>query len=202
VTDDLFTSAGDAIAAGRAPLAVRMRPASLDEVVGQDHLLAAGSPLRRLVDGTGDSTPVSLLLWGPPGTGKTTLAYLVAKATERSFVELSAVNAGVKDVRAIIDDARRRLGGGGRETVLFVDEVHRFSKTQQDALLPAVENRWVTLIAATTENPHFAIVGPLLSRSVLLTLRPLEDPDVRALLERPRRGADRGAGHAGTPRRR
>jgi putative ATPase len=111
VTDDLFTSAGDEIAAGRAPLAVRMRPASLDEVVGQDHLLAAGSPLRRLVDGTGDSTPVSLLLWGPPGTGKTTLAYLVAKATERSFVELSAVNAGVKDVRAIIDDASVAAGG-------------------------------------------------------------------------------------------
>ena len=127
---------------------------------------------------------MSLLLWGPPGTGKTTLAYLVARATEREFVELSAVNAGVKDLRPVIDDARRRLGGGGRETVLFVDEVHRFSKTQQDALLPAVENRWVTLVAATTENPHFSIIGPLLSRSVLLTLRPLEEDAVRALLDR------------------
>jgi putative ATPase len=189
VADDLFTAAGDEIAAGRAPLAVRMRPATLDEVVGQDHLLAAGSPLRRLVDEaagqrSGGAGPVSLLLWGPPGTGKTTLAYLVAKATERAFVELSAVNAGVKEVRLVIDDARRRLGAGGRETVLFVDEVHRFSKTQQDALLPAVENRWVTLVAATTENPHFAIIGPLLSRSLLLTLRPLDDQAVRTLLER------------------
>ncbi|HTY72795.1 MAG TPA: replication-associated recombination protein A [Actinomycetes bacterium] len=184
MTDDLFTSAGDEVAAGRAPLAVRMRPASLDEVVGQDHLLAPGSPLRRLVEGSEGAAPVSLLLWGPPGTGKTTLAYLVARATRREFVELSAVSAGVKDVRAVIDDARRRLGAGGRETVLFVDEVHRFSKTQQDALLPAVENRWVTLVAATTENPHFAIVGPLLSRSVLLTLRPLGESDVRALLDR------------------
>lgn len=184
MTDDLFTSAGDEIAAGRAPLAVRMRPASLDEVVGQDHLLGPGSPLRRLVDASTTAPPVSLLLWGPPGTGKTTLAYLVARATEREFVELSAVNAGVKDLRLVIDEARRRLGGGGRETVLFVDEVHRFSKTQQDGLLPAVENRWITLVAATTENPHFSIIGPLLSRSVLLTLRPLEEDAVRALLER------------------
>jgi putative ATPase len=189
VAEDLFTSAGDEIAAGRAPLAARMRPVTLDEVVGQDHLLTAGSPLRRLVDEaagqtSGGAGPVSLILWGPPGTGKTTLAFLVAHATERTFVQLSAVNAGVKEVRVVIDDARRRLGAGGRETVLFVDEVHRFSKTQQDALLPAVENRWVTLVAATTENPHFAIIGPLLSRSLLLTLRPLDDVAVRVLLDR------------------
>jgi len=182
VSEDLFTAAGDAAAAAGAPLAVRMRPASLDEVVGQSHLLAVGSPLRRLVEG-GDA-PASLLLVGPPGTGKTTLAYLVAQATGRAFVELSAVNAGVKDVRAAVDDARRALGAQGRETVLFVDEVHRFSKTQQDALLPAVENRWVTLVAATTENPGFSVVGPLLSRTLVLSLRPLDPDAVAALLDR------------------
>jgi putative ATPase len=182
VADDLFTQAGDRVAASTAPLAVRMRPRTVDEVVGQDHLLASGAPLRRLVEG-GDA-PASVILWGPPGTGKTTLAYLVAQATDRRFVELSAVTAGVKDLRAVIDQARRDLGVGGRETVLFVDEVHRFSKTQQDALLPAVENRWVTLVAATTENPHFAVIAPLLSRSLLLTLRPLDEEAVGVLLER------------------
>ena len=141
------------------PLAVRMRPRTLDEVVGQDHLLVQGSPLRRLVSGDGGvAGPASVLLWGPPGTGKTTLAYLVSSATGRAFTELSAVNAGVKEVRAVVEAARRDSAMSGRETVLFIDEVHRFSKTQQDALLPAVENRWVTLIAATTENPHFSIV--------------------------------------------
>ena len=159
-----------------------MRPQSLDELVGQRHLLAEGSPLRRLVDG--DDRAVSLILYGPPGTGKTTIAHLVSRATGRRFAELSAVTAGVKDVRAVIEDARRRLGMGEAETVLFVDEVHRFSKTQQDALLPAVENGWVVLIAATTENPHFAIVSPLLSRSLLMTLRPLDDEDVADLVRR------------------
>ncbi len=187
MAEDLFTAAGDERAAANAPLAVRMRPRTINEVVGQDHLLTPGAPLRRLVDGAaagGGTAPASVLLWGPPGTGKTTLAYLVASATDRAFVELSAVTAGVKDVRAVIDGARQALGGGGRETVLFVDEVHRFSKTQQDALLPAVENRWITLIAATTENPHFSVIAPLLSRSVLLTLRPLDSEGVRLLLER------------------
>ena len=159
-----------------------MRPRSLDELVGQQHLLAAGSPLRRLVEG--DDRAVSLILFGPPGTGKTTIAHLVSRATGRQFAELSAVTAGVKDVRAVVDQARRRLGMGESETVLFVDEVHRFSKTQQDALLPAVENGWVVLIAATTENPHFAIVSPLLSRSLLVTLQPLADDDVATLVRR------------------
>lgn len=170
-----------------APLAVRMRPRTLAEVSGQEHLLGPGAPLRRLVDPgaeQGRAAPSSVVLWGPPGTGKTTLAYLIAASSGRRFVELSAVTAGVKDVRQVIEDARRRLAGGGEETVLFIDEVHRFSKSQQDALLPSVENRWVTLVAATTENPSFSVNSPLLSRSLLLTLRPLSTDDVAALVER------------------
>ena len=166
-----------------APLAVRMRPRGVDDLVGQEHLLAPGTPLRRLLDGD-PSASVSVILWGPPGTGKTTLAHLVSRATGARFVELSAVTAGVKDVREVIEGARAALGMHGRRTVLFVDEVHRFSKTQQDALLPAVENGWVTLIAATTENPSFSVVTPLLSRSLLLTLEPLTPQDVKRLLER------------------
>ncbi|WP_133800966.1 replication-associated recombination protein A [Kribbella caucasensis] len=166
-----------------APLAVRMRPRSLDELVGQQHLLAPGSPLRRLVEG---DQPMSLLLWGPPGTGKTTIAAVVSHQTNRKFVELSAVTAGVKDVRQVIDAARRELSrpGGAVETVLFIDEVHRFTKAQQDALLPGVENRWVTLVAATTENPFFSVISPLLSRSLLLTLESLTDDDIAVLLDR------------------
>jgi putative ATPase len=188
---DLFEAAGtDDVGVPRtregAPLAVRMRPSVPAEVLGQDHLLEPGSPLRRLIDPPvpGALPPSSVILWGPPGTGKTTLAYLVAHVSGRRFVELSAVTAGVKDVRAVIEDARRRLAGSGGETVLFIDEVHRFSKTQQDALLPAVENRWVTLMAATTENPSFSVISPLLSRSIMLTLRPLETEDLDALLTR------------------
>jgi len=171
-----------------APLAVRMRPRSLAEVAGQDHLLEPGSPLRRLVEpadaAAARSAPASVVLWGPPGTGKTTLAYLIAATSGRRFVEMSAVTAGVKDVREVIEDARRRLATGGPETVLFVDEVHRFTKAQQDALLPSVENRWVTLVAATTENPSFSVNSPLLSRSLLLTLRPLSPDDVRTVVRR------------------
>ena len=178
----LFDEAAGPERAG-APLAVRMRPRSVDDLVGQRHLIRAGSPLRRLLEGDAEAA-VSLILWGPPGTGKTTLAHLVSRTTGARFVELSAVTAGVKDVRAVIDSARGALGMQDRGTVLFVDEVHRFSKTQQDALLPAVENGWVTLIAATTENPSFSIVSPLLSRSVVLTLAPLDDEDLAALLER------------------
>lgn len=164
-----------------APLAVRMRPRTLDELVGQEQLRAPGSPLRRLVEG---DQPMSLLLWGPPGTGKTTIAAILSQQTDRRFVEVSAVSAGVKEVRAAIDAARAELVAGGRETVLFVDEVHRFSKAQQDALLPGVENRWVTLVAATTENPFFSVISPLLSRSLLLRLEPLTDDDVHAVLAR------------------
>lgn len=181
---------GSGVAAPRAdaPLAVRMRPATLEEVLGQGHLLGAGSPLRRLVEPADDAArraaPSSVVLWGPPGTGKTTLAYLVARTSGRRFVELSAVTAGVKEVRAVVEEARRALVANGTETVLFVDEVHRFSKTQQDALLPSVENRWVTLVAATTENPSFSVNAPLLSRSLLLTLEPLADDDVAGLVRR------------------
>ena len=202
---DLFESAGTDEAGiptdSHAPLAVRMRPRTLDELQGQAHLLTPGSPLRRLVEpaeaalhsqpGTRASATSrhpgaalsSVILWGPPGTGKTTLAYLVARGSGRRFVELSAVTAGVKDVRAVVTAARRRLAAG-EETVLFIDEVHRFSRSQQDALLPSVENRWVTLIAATTENPSFSVVSPLLSRSLLLTLHPLGADDIGCLVDR------------------
>jgi putative ATPase len=163
-----------------APLAVRMRPRTLDEVVGQGHLLAPGAPLRRLVEG---GAAASVVLHGPPGTGKTTLAQLLAGVGHRHFVALSALSSGVKELRAVIDDARRRRDRG-QQTVLFVDEVHRFSKTQQDALLGAVEDRLVLLVAATTENPSFSVVSPLLSRSLVLALRPLTDDDVRTLLRR------------------
>jgi putative ATPase len=179
--ESLFDEAEQRAAGAAAPLAVRMRPRTLDEVIGQQHLTGDGTPFRKLID---NDAPMSLLLWGPPGTGKTTLAYVVSQVTRRRFVELSATSAGVKDVRAAVDAARRTLGLSGTQTVLFIDEVHRFSKTQQDALLPSVENRWVTLVAATTENPSFSVVSPLLSRSLLLTLRPLEERHVRALVHR------------------
>jgi putative ATPase len=192
--EDLFTLSGDAPAPRtlsegnrdhRAPLAVRMRPRSLEEVVGQHKVLDPGSPLRRLVAADDARTaPASVILWGPPGTGKTTLAYVVATSGDREFVEVSAVLAGVKELREVIDRARSRLRTTGRETVLFVDEVHRFSKSQQDALLPSVENRWVTLIAATTENPFFSVISPLLSRSIVLTLESLATEDLEELVER------------------
>ncbi|HKS46824.1 MAG TPA: replication-associated recombination protein A [Amycolatopsis sp.] len=178
--DDVPEPGGPTVAPG-SPLAVRMRPRSLHEVVGQQHLLADGAPLRRLVEG---AAPASVLLYGPPGTGKTTLANLVSTATGRRFVALSALSAGVKEVRAVIQQAQRRLQYQAENTVLFIDEVHRFSKTQQDALLGAVEDRTVLLVAATTENPSFSVVSPLLSRSLVLQLRPLTDEDVRELIRR------------------
>ncbi|MCV7122216.1 replication-associated recombination protein A [Mycobacterium lacus] len=186
VSDGLFDLPGapktgpDLGVSAAAPLAVRMRPASLDEVVGQDHLLAPGSPLRRLVEGSGVA---SVILYGPPGSGKTTLAALISRATGRRFEALSALSAGVKEVRAVIDIARQALLAR-EQTVLFIDEVHRFSKTQQDALLSAVENRVVLLVAATTENPSFSVVAPLLSRSLILQLRPLTADDVRTVVQR------------------
>lgn len=187
VSDGLFdvpgvpmTSGHDLGASAGAPLAVRMRPASLDEVVGQDHLLAPGSPLRRLVEGSGVA---SVILYGPPGSGKTTLAALISQATGRRFEALSALSAGVKEVRAVIENSRKALLHD-EQTVLFIDEVHRFSKTQQDALLSAVEHRVVLLVAATTENPSFSVVAPLLSRSLILQLRPLTAEDTRAVVQR------------------
>ncbi len=187
VSDGLFDLPGaprttdhDVGVSAGAPLAVRMRPASLDEVVGQAHLLAPGSPLRRLVEGSGVA---SVILYGPPGSGKTTLAALISQATGRRFEALSALSAGVKEVRAVIDQARSALLRG-EQTVLFIDEVHRFSKTQQDALLSAVENRVVLLVAATTENPSFSVVAPLLSRSLILQLRPLTSDDIRTVVQR------------------
>lgn len=187
MSDGLFDVPGEerAPAAGpvgaSSPLAVRMRPATLDEVVGQDHLLQPGSPLRRMVEGSGAA---SVILYGPPGTGKTTLASLISQATGRRFEALSALSAGVKEVRAVIEKARVAILHHGEQTVLFIDEVHRFSKTQQDALLSAVENRVVLLVAATTENPSFSVVAPLLSRSLILQLQPLSADGIGTVVRR------------------
>ena len=173
------------LAQGSVPLAVRMRPTSLDEVAGQQHLLGRGSPLVQLATGTRENPGgVSVILWGPPGTGKTTLAQAIARQSGREFVELSAVTAGVKDVREVMEKALTHRDLYGSTTVLFLDEIHRFSKAQQDALLPGVENGWVILIAATTENPSFSVISPLLSRSLLLTLKPLTDHDLGMLVDR------------------
>ncbi|MFD1713621.1 replication-associated recombination protein A [Amnibacterium flavum] len=162
-----------------------MRPRSLDEVAGQRHLLRPGSPLVALAgDVTGESGAVSVILWGPPGTGKTTLAQAIAHSSGRRFVELSAVTAGVKDVRQVMEEARSQRDLYGVSTVLFLDEIHRFTKAQQDALLPGVENGWVILVAATTENPSFSVISPLLSRSLLLTLQVLSDDDLGLLVDR------------------
>ncbi len=171
---------------GQTPLAVRMRPVSLDEVAGQGHLLRPGSPLVTLAttDSSAAGSAVSVILWGPPGTGKTTLAQAIARSSGRRFVELSAITAGVKDVREVMQEALTQRDLYGQSTILFLDEIHRFTKAQQDALLPGVENGWVVLIAATTENPSFSVISPLLSRSLLLTLRPLGDDDLGALVDR------------------
>lgn len=168
----------------QAPLAVRMRPRSLDEVVGQRHLLRPGSPLRQLASADASQGAVSVILWGPPGTGKTTIAQALAQSSGRKFIELSAVTSGIKDVRAVMDNAVKDRDLYGVSTVLFLDEIHRFSKSQQDALLPGVENGWVTLVAATTENPSFSVVSPLLSRSLMLTLQSLSDEDLGELIDR------------------
>lgn len=157
---------------------------TLDDVVGQDHLLRPGAPLRSLADSTATQGAVSVILWGPPGTGKTTLAQVIARSSGRRFVELSAITAGVKDVREVMQEAMTQRDLYGSSTILFLDEIHRFTKAQQDALLPGVENGWVLLIAATTENPSFSVISPLLSRSLLLTLRPLEDAQISELVDK------------------
>jgi putative ATPase len=178
---DLFSAAAEERLRGQAPLAARLRPRSLDDVVGQGHLVGPGAPLRRLVE---QDRLSSAIFWGPPGTGKTTLALAVAGSTRRAFEQLSAVSAGVKDVREVIERARQRLGEHDRGTILFLDEIHRFSKSQQDALLPAVEDGTITMIGATTENPFFEVNAPLRSRSTLFRLEPLGRDDIDALVRR------------------
>lgn len=174
-----------ASSSSRSPLAVRMRPRTVEEIVGQRHALKPGSPLRVLAgEDSGPAGPSSVILWGPPGTGKTTIAHVIARGSSRKFVELSAITAGVKDVRAVMDQALNDRDLHGLTTVLFLDEIHRFTKAQQDALLPGVENRWVVLVAATTENPSFSVISPLLSRSILVTLKPLGEEDIAGLIDR------------------
>ncbi|MFN2506566.1 MAG: replication-associated recombination protein A [Acidimicrobiales bacterium] len=180
-SDDLFGAALQEQLARQAPLAARLRPHSLDEVVGQEHLLGPGKPLRSLIEA---DRLTSVILWGPPGTGKTAIARLVAGATAKAFETLSAVTAGVKDVREVVERARRRLGEQGQGTILFLDEVHRFNRAQQDALLPWVEEGVLVLIGATTENPYFEVNSPLLSRSLLFRLEPLAAEAVGDVLRR------------------
>ena len=178
---DLFSAAAEERLRAQAPLAARLRPRTIDDVVGQTHLVGPGRPLRRLVE---QDRLTSAIFWGPPGTGKTTLALAVAGTTKRAFEQLSAVTAGVKDVREVIERARQRLGEQGRGTILFLDEIHRFSKAQQDALLPAVEDGTLTLIGATTENPFFEVNAPLRSRSTLFRLEALAHEDIATLVRR------------------
>lgn len=178
---DLFSAAAEEQLRSQSPLAARLRPRTIDDVVGQEHLVGIGKPLRRLVE---QDKLSSAIFWGPPGTGKTTLALAVAGTTKRAFEQLSAVTAGVKDVREVIERARQRLGMHGQGTILFLDEIHRFSKSQQDALLPAVEDGTLTLIGATTENPFFEVNAPLRSRSTLFRLEPLSHDAIRVLIDR------------------
>jgi putative ATPase len=189
---ELFEVDAQPVLAADAPLAERMRPTSLEEFVGQSHLLGEGKPLRRAVE---SDRLTSLILWGPPGTGKTSLAQIIAKRTQAHFVALSAVLAGVKDIRAVIEEARRQRQRFGKRTLLFIDEIHRFNKAQQDALLPHVERGTLIFIGATTENPSFEVIAPLLSRTRVFTLQPLAPEDLSALLQRALQDPTRGLGH-------
>src|SRR6266540_1739093 len=191
---DLFSARAGEIGQESAPLAARMRPRTLDQFVGQSHVLGPGSALRALIEA---DELRSVILWGPAGTGKTSLAHIVAGATRSRFEELSATNAGVKDVRGLLEAARQRLGASGRRTILFIDEIHRFNKGQQDALLPGVEDRTVVLIGATTENPFFALNTPLMSRSLLFRLEPLEPDELKTIVLRALADRDRGLGAQG-----
>ena len=173
------------------PLAARMRPATLDEFVGQEHLLGSGKPLRDAIE---RGTPGSMIFWGPPGSGKTTLAHLVASSTERVFVPFSAVTEGVPRIREILSEARARLDAGGPETILFIDEIHRLNKAQQDSLLPPAEDGTITLIGATTENPSFEVIGALLSRTRVFVLNPLSSDDIERLVQRALTDRERGLG--------
>src|SRR5690242_20998930 len=186
---DLFAAAVEERLAHKAPLAARLRPQTLDEVVGQPHVLGAGKPLRVLIESDRLS---SVIMWGPSGTGKTTIARLVAGVSEKAFETLSAVSAGVKDVREVAERARARLGERGQGTILFLDEVHRFSRAQQDVLLPFVEEGLLVLVGATTENPFFSLNGPLLSRSTLFRLEPLDDDALAQLAHRALDDSERG----------
>jgi putative ATPase len=188
---DLFDNALEERFADYAPLAARMRPRNLDEMVGQRRLLGPGRALRALVE-SGEMS--SIILWGPAGAGKTTIAGIIATATDAEFVAMSAVTAGVADVRKAIADAKERLAQQGSRTVLFLDEIHRFNKAQQDALLPAVENGWVILVGATTENPSFEVNSPLMSRSLLFRLEALDGADLKLLLDRALHDEERGLG--------
>ncbi|MBW3589110.1 MAG: replication-associated recombination protein A [Actinobacteria bacterium] len=194
VAEDLFESALEERFDEFAPLAARMRPKTLDEFVGQDHIVGKGGPLRSLIEA---DRLTSVILWGPPGTGKTTLASIVATATKSRFVQLSAVSSGVADVRKVLKESRESLGATGRKTILFIDEIHRFNKSQQDALLQAVENSWVTLIGATTENPFFEVNSPLISRSLLFRLNPLGAEEIRTIVDRAIKEPKRGLGASG-----
>jgi putative ATPase len=191
---DLFSAPAERARKHKAPLADRIRPRSLDEFVGQSHLLGPGRIVREMIE-TGSLH--SLILWGPPGTGKTTLAYLLAQASKAEFVGFSAVLSGVKELRQLIEDARDRQRFHGRRTILFVDEIHRFNKAQQDAFLPHVEDGTITLLGATTENPSFEVIAPLLSRTRVLVLEPLTAEEISAVIERALADPEHGLGRSG-----